>query len=288
MIYKDYYKILDLKTSRVNIEELKIAYRAAAKKYHPDVNIGDTLAEERIKDINEAYRILSTPASKRKYDRIWNSRNNVKEYKTIKGKSIFNMFLGDLPEEDKLKKDKVYPIKGENVETEIRVSISDAYFGADKKLALKTVDGKMKTFSIKIPEGIKNGEKIRLIGQGKEGKNDGKNGDLLIKIIIEDDKLFKLENDDLYTELLITPWEAALGTRVSIRSIEEEAKVYIPQGTQTGERLKIPNKGYKNESGERGDLIAEIKIVVPKNLTDEEIELYNKLKDVSKFNPRKF
>ena len=93
MKYKDYYKILGLETSRVSIDEIKTAYRLAAKKYHPDLNVGDNLAEERIKDINEAYRILSTPASKRKYDRVWNSKNNVKNYQKIKGKNIFNMFF---------------------------------------------------------------------------------------------------------------------------------------------------------------------------------------------------
>lgn len=286
MVYKDYYKILDLKTSRVNIEEIKSAYRAAAKKYHPDLNVGDTLAEERIKDINEAYRTLSTPSSKRKYDRIWNSKNNVKDYKTVKGKSILNMFLGDFAENNLENKERENPIKGENVETEIKVSISDAYYGVDKKISLRTIEGKMKTFLVKVPEGIKNGEKIRLIGQGKQGKNGGKNGDLLIKIIIENDKNFKLEGKDLYTDLMITPWEAALGTRVSIKSIEDEAQIYIPQGIQSGERVKIPNKGYKDGKGGRGDLVAEIKIMVPKKLNDKEIELYNQLKEISSFNPR--
>ena len=93
MKYKDYYKLLGLETSRVSIEEIKTAYRLAAKKYHPDLNVGDNLAEERIKDINEAYKILSSPASKRKYDRVWNSKNNVKNYQKIKGKNIFNMFI---------------------------------------------------------------------------------------------------------------------------------------------------------------------------------------------------
>ena len=100
MKYKDYYKLLGLETSRVSIDEIKSAYRAAAKKYHPDLNVGDVLAEERIKDINEAYRILSVPASKRKYDRIWNSRNNVNNYQKIKGKNIFSMFLGDIEKEN--------------------------------------------------------------------------------------------------------------------------------------------------------------------------------------------
>ena len=267
MIYKDYYKILGLETSRVTIDEIKSAYRAAAKKYHPDLNVGDNLAEERIKDINEAYRVLSTPAQKRKFDRVWNSKNNVKQYQKIKGKNIFSMFLGNIDEEEKNIKIKKDSVRGEDIETEINVSLEEAFYGADKKISLRTIEGKMKTFSVKIPEGIRNGEKIRLIGQGKAGKNGGKNGDLFIKINIEENKIFKLFGSDLHTDLLLTPWEAALGTRVSLKTIDDETKIYIPQGIQSGEKLKIPNKGYKILSnGTRGDLVAEVKIMVPKKI----------------------
>lgn len=287
MKYKDYYKLLGLETSRVSIDEIKSAYRAAAKKYHPDLNVGDMLAEERIKDINEAYRILSVPASKRKYDRIWNSRNNVNNYQKIKGKNIFNMFLGDIEKSGKENiKNKNNPIKGENIETEIKVSLEDAFYGLEKKISLRTVEGKMKTFSVKIPEGIRDGEKIRLIGQGKKGNNGGKNGDLFIKIDIEDSKIFKLYGSDLCTDLKLSPWEAALGTRVDIKAIDGETKIYIPQGIQSGEKIKIPNKGYKDGKGGRGDLIAEVKIMVPKNLELDEKEMFEKLKEMSRFNPR--
>ena len=284
MIYKDYYKILDLKTSRVSIDEIKIAYRVAAKKYHPDLNVGDSLAEERIKDINEAYRTLSVPASKRKYDRIWNSRNNINNYQKIKGKNIFNMFLGNTEINEET--DRKLPQRGEDIETEINVKLEEAFYGLEKKISLRTVDGKMKTFSVKVPDGIRNGEKIRLIGQGKPGKNGGKNGDLFIKINIENSKTFKLFSSDLYTDLLLTPWEAALGTRTNVQTIDGETTIYIPQGMESGEKIKIPNKGYKDGKGGRGDLVAEIKIVVPKKLTEEENNLFEKLKEVSKFSPR--
>lgn len=288
MKYKDYYKLLGLETSRVSIEEIKSAYRAAAKKYHPDLNVGDSLAEERIKDINEAYRTLSVPASKRKYDRIWNSRNNVKNYQKLKGKNIFNMFLGDIQSTEKENTKNVKnPVKGENIETEIKVSLNDAFYGLEKKISLRTVEGKMKTFAVKIPEGIRNGEKIRLIGQGKKGINGGKNGDLFIKIDIEENKVFKLYGCDLCTDLKLTPWEAALGTRVDIKTIDGQTKVYIPQGIQSGEKIKIPNKGYKDGKGGRGDLVAEVKIMVPKELELDEKEMFEKLKEMSRFNPRK-
>ena len=284
MIYKDYYKILDLKTSRVSIDEIKIAYRAAAKKYHPDLNVGDSLAEERIKDIKEAYRTLSVPASKRKYDRVWNSRNNINNYQKIKGKNIFNMFLGNTEINEET--DRKLPQRGEDIETEINVKLEEAFYGLEKKISLRTVDGKMKTFSVKVPDGIRNGEKIRLIGQGKTGKNGGKNGDLFIKINIENSKTFKLFSSDLYTDLLLTPWEAALGTRTNVQTIDGKTTIYIPQGMESGEKIKIPNKGYKDGKGGRGDLVAEIKIVVPKKLTEEENNLFEKLKEVSKFSPR--
>lgn len=290
MIFKDYYKILGLETSRVSIDEIKVAYRNAAKKYHPDVNVGDSLAEERIKDINEAYRILSVPNSKRKYDRIWNSQNLVNKKFNIKGKdSIVKMFFGNIKQdhEEKNERKGKEPLRGENVETEINTTIYEAFYGLDKKISLRTVDGKMKTFTVTVPQGIRDGEKIRLIGQGKPGMNGAKNGDLFIKINIKNDKRFKLQGCDMYTDLLITPWEAVLGTRVNIQSIDEDTKVYIPQGIQSGEKIRIPGKGYKDGKGSRGDLIAEVKIMVPKKLTDEEKKIFEELNHISAFNPRK-
>ena len=289
MIVKNYYKILDLDTSHVSIDEIKVAYRQAAKKYHPDLNVGDSLAEEKIKDINEAYRVLSVPSSKRKYDRMWNSKFGKGE-KAFTGKNqkkaIFDIFLGNVEREDSKEKIKELPIKGENIETGINVSLYDAFYGLEKQIAIKEVDGNLKTYSVKIPKGIRNGEKIRLIGQGKKGKNGGKNGDLLIEIKIEDDNKFKLKGFDIYTDLLLTPWEAALGTRTMIKTIDDEINVYVPEGIQTGETLKIPNKGYYENKEKRGDLVAEVKVVVPKHLSEDEKKLYQKLSKISKFNPR--
>ena len=288
MVFKDYYKILGLETNRVSIDEIKVAYRLQAKKYHPDVNVGDKLAEERIKDINEAYRILSIPAQKRKYDRIWN--NNVGRTKLSQGKVekgyIFNMFLGNIEKEQDKPKTRL-PIKGENIETKIDVTLLDAFMGREKQVVLKNIEGKDKSYTIKLPEGIRNGEKIRLIGQGKQGKNEGKNGDLLIEINIKDDKKFKLKGYDLYTDLLLTPWEAILGTKIEVQTLDEMTSVYIPQGIQTGEQIIIPQKGYIDGNGGRGNLVAEVKIMIPKQLTKEEEKIFKQLDKISTFNPRK-
>ncbi len=152
MIFKDYYKILGFETNRITIDDVKIAFREQAKKYHPDLNEGSDMAEERFKDINEAYRILSNPSSKRKYDRSWNSnigkkRNreknaqNINQSDTVFGE-VMNMFFG-AKKEEKTKKVKDKPqVKGENVETMINVSIEDAFFGGTKKVSLRAIDRK--------------------------------------------------------------------------------------------------------------------------------------------------
>lgn len=145
----------------------------------------------------------------------------------------------------------------------------------------------MKTFSVKIPSGIRDGEKIRLLGQGKQGQNGGKNGDMFIRININENNKFKLEGYDIVTDLFLTPWEAALGKRVSIDSIDDTVSLYVPPGIQSGEKVRIPQKGYKDGRGSRGDLIAEVKTVVPKKLTEDEKELFEKLKNISNFNPRR-
>ncbi len=291
MIFKDYYKILGLETNKVNIDQIKVAFREQAKKYHPDVNNGNA-AEERFKDINEAYRVLSNNISKRKYDRIWYSyvgkkidKQKEKEQREARP-DLITLLFGTIRQKQKAMKEKTEPIRGENIDTQISLNLEEAYYGINKKISLRAVDGKMKTFSVDVPSGIRSGEKIRLIGQGKQGKNGGKNGDLFIKVNIEDSKKYKLQGYDIYTDLFLTPWEAALGTRVTINSIEDSSNIYIPQGISSGERVRIPQKGYKDGKGGRGDLIAEVKIVVPKKLSETETELYQKLKDVSKFEPR--
>jgi DnaJ-class molecular chaperone with C-terminal Zn finger domain len=295
MIFKDYYKILGLKNNNVTAEEIKQAYREQAKKYHPDINTTSDFAEERFKDINEAYKTLSNSSTRRKYDRMWNSRigkkqknkqQNKKEKKSIFAE-MFQMFFGEIKQKEKKKEEKQKsPKKGENIETEITVSIFEAFYGMEKKIALRTIDGKMREFNVKIPAGIRNEEKIRLMGQGKPGENGGKSGDLLIKIHIENDKKFKLNGIDIYTDLYITPWEAALGTKLNINSIDEEILLYIPQGTESGENICLKGKGYLNGRGGRGDLFVNVQIMIPKSITEKEKTIFEQLREISKYNPR--
>ena len=297
MIFKDYYKILGLESNKVTMDEIKYAYREQAKKHHPDINQKNDFSEERFKDINDAYKVLSEMASRKKYDRMWNShigsKRKAAETKREQGSissNFLNMFFGNVEKketkETSTKKKTKRAKKGENVETEIDVSIQDAFYGNKKKISLRSQNGKMKTFEVQIPAGIRNGEKIRLLGQGKNGENGGNNGDLFIKINIQDEKKFALRGVELYTDLYLTPWEAALGTKTTIETIGDTVSLHVPRGIQSGEKVRIPGKGYKDGKGGRGDLVAEVKIMVPKNLTEAEKVQFEALSNISKFNPR--
>ena len=289
MSFKDYYEILGLKTNKVSIDEIKVAYREQAKKYHPDRHMGDSHSEDKFKEINEAYKTLSDSKERKKYDRNWyvyrqrkkkiQDKDN-EEKKTFKEKLLSILFgINPIKKKNANVVNKT-PVKGENIETEADISIIEAFNGTSKKLKLLAVDGKTKTFTLDVPAGIQNNDKIRFIGQGKAGKNEGKNGDLLVKIHIKDTREFKLKGADIYKEVNIAPWEAALGTKLTVQSIDGEVSIVVPKGTQSGEKFLIKDKGYKVGRGMRGNFYIVTKIVVPKKLTKQEEELYLKLKEL--------
>ena len=291
MIFKNYYKLLELpqnvKSTQVYI---KNAYRVQAKKYHPDVNIQNKAAEERFKDISEAYKILSDPIQKKKYDRTWNSYVGKKLQKErmaqreVGANDIVNMFFGkNIPK--KVEKAKE-PIKGENIETTIELSVKEAFDGTEKKISFVSADQKNKTLLLKVPAGIKNGKKIRVAGKGKKGKNGGSDGDLIIGVKIVDGGIYKLVGDDINVKLFLTPWDAALGSKVSIDGIDGQFSIIVPKGTQNGDMLSIPNKGYYKDENQRGNLVVKTEILIPKKLSDEEKRLFTELKNKSSFDTK--
>lgn len=291
MIFKNYYKLLELPQNiKSSQPEIKIAYRTQAKKYHPDVNIQNKAAEERFKDINEAYKILSDPIQKRKYDKQWNNYVGKKiqreklSQKEIRANDIVNMFFGKSIQKksrDEVKLSK----KGANIETSIEISIKEAFDGTNKKITLTSLNDKNKNISIDIPAGIQNGQKIRIQGKGKSGINGGDNGDLIITIDIKGNGTYQLDGDDIYVKLFVSPWDAALGSKAIVDGIDGEITVLIPKGTQNGDKISIPQKGYLKTDKQRGNLIIKTEIVIPKQLSKEEKELMMELKKVSKFNP---
>ncbi len=296
MIFKDYYKILGFDDSKANAEQIKIAYREQAKRYHPDVNGANRNTEERFKDINEAYRILSDTASRRKYDRAWNvnigRRKNREKYGNKEEKTdsikdgLFGMFFGYAPKKYKKQEEVVGAKKGEDVETQIEISLEDAFYGKTKKISLRTVSGTLKTITVKVPAGIRNKERIRLIGQGKKGEKDEKPGDLFIKVNILEDNRFTINGYDLHTKVYVTPWEAALGGQIEVQGIDDIEKINLESGMTSGNQVIIENKGFKDGKGRRGNLICEIQIMIPEKITQEEAKKYKELQKISKFNPR--
>lgn len=291
MIFKNYYKLLDLpKNVKSTQDEIKTAYRVQAKKYHPDVNIQNKAAEERFKDITEAYRILSDPIQKKKYDRSWNNYVGKKLHKErmsqkeVGANDIVNMFFGKNITTKTV--DNNAPLKGENIETTIELSVKEAFDGTEKRVSLVSEDGKKKNILLKIPAGIKNGKKMRIAGKGKKGKNGGNDGDLIIGIKIVDGGIYKLMGDDINVKLYLTPWDAALGSRVSIDGIDGQISIIVPKGTQNGDKISIPNKGYYKDDNERGKLVVSAEILIPKKLSDEEKKLFTELKRKSSFNTK--
>ena len=289
MIFKNYYKILGLtKNTKSTQEEIKSAYREQAKKYHPDVNVDNKNAEERFRDINEAYRTLSDPIQKKKYDRSWNNYIGKKiqkakmSEKEIKVNDIVSMFFGGNISK---KSEEKEPIRGQNIEVQIDISVKEAFDGTHKKISFNNEKEKNKIIEIYIKPGIKNGEVIRAEGKGKKGKNGGKNGDLLAKINIANSGMYKLINNDIYENLYITPWDAALGAKLPVNGIDGELSILIPKGTQSGDKISIPNKGYYITEKERGNLVIITQVVIPKKLSEKEKDLILKLKKVSNFNP---
>ncbi len=294
MKYKNYYKVLELKSDRVSEEEIKNAYRRLAKKYHPDINPGDEVASEKFKLVNEAYQVLGNEVSKKKYDRIHNiyrvkdTIEDTKEKINFGGMSdMIGMVFGKKEQSNFENKNKSIPITGEDLESKIDITLEEAFFGTEKKLAFRTVTGDMKNISVKIPKGIRNGEKVRLAKQGKPGKNGGEPGDLYIKVEIMKNDIFEVKGFDLCMNLKLSPWEAALGTEVKVENIDSSILVNVPAGTESGETLRIANCGFWNTSTYgRGDLLLNIQIMVPKELTDTEKLLFEKLEAVSNFKAR--
>ena len=288
MIFKDYYKILGLESNKASYEEIKDAYREKAKKYHPDMNVGDNSSEEIFKDINEAYRTLSNEKLRRKYDFNWNryigkkerNKNQKPEKRTVK-ELLLDIFFGASIKTPKVPKANSI-IYGENINTEINVTLQEAFFGAKKVVKLRTVEGKETSFNFSVPAGIQNNDKIRIVGKGKPGKNGGKNGDLFIIINIINDKYLRLNGNDIIMELPLKTYEAALGTKKEINLFEEKISIIIPECTSSGNCFKIEGKGYKTGFGTRGNLEIIPKIVLPKQMDEKTKAIYNELKNAEK------
>ncbi len=298
MKYKNYYEILEV-NRKSSIQDIKSSYRKLAKKYHPDTN-KSTEAESKFKDINEAYATLTNEEKRKKYDRQVArygygmtendySLSNVK-YEFKSGVTVINdlftTILGFKKENNEQnneanssedRKSKQKPIKGSDIVTHLDVSLEEGFLGIEKKIAIKSFGSGMQTFSVNVPIGIQNGDKIRLAALGNPGKNGGKNGDLIIHVKLQDDKEYKLDGINLIKDITITPAIAATGGKIKLNLFDEKVIITLPKFVKQGESVNVPGKGYISEEGKRGDLILNVKIDLPDDISEREEKLYEQI-----------
>jgi curved DNA-binding protein len=316
---KDYYEILGV-SKNASKEEIRKAYHQLAKKYHTDVNKNDPKAEERMKEINEAYSVLGNDEKRKEYDQYgsawqhfggggpggagfnkgfsYNFSNNINMEDIFSGfGDIFGEVFGT--GRGKRSRTKRSSTQGDIFEeamrqqpqdthTEIHISLEEAYNGAKKSFNLRTEGGKpSKTINVTIPPGVTEGTKIRLAGQG-QNLIQGKAGDLILHIKLYTHPFYKLEGKNITIEVPITPYEAALGAKMPVPTLDGKIELTIPPGTSSGKKFRIKEKGFKDKTGQRGDQFAVVKIVMPKTLSEKEKQLYKEIQNEQSFNPRKW
>ncbi len=306
MKQKDYYKLLGVNRKSTQ-SEIKSNFRKLAKQYHPDANVDNKQAEEMFKDLNEAYNVLMDKEKKKKYDRqVFKYGYGSVDLEATKsenktGGSVVNEIMNTILGISRETKDKVVsaaesvrddikekiaeqkePKKGENIETTLYVTIEEGFFGAEKKISLKTTRGGMKNYSVNVPMGIRDGEKIRLSGLGKPGKNGGKNGDLIILVKLRPHPMLRLEGADLQTKLKVSPVQAIIGDSLQLKIFGEKIPVVIPKNSKTGDRLEILTKGYIVNQNTRGNLLIDIEIEMPEAITEREEKLYEQILKLEK------
>lgn len=331
MAARDYYDALGVSRD-ASSEELQQAFRKLARQYHPDVN-KDPGAEERFKEINEAYSVLSDPGTRKRYDRfgrdfrqvpegyedvagaagrggrsaggsrsgarggspfgggsVWvdvggtgqGGFGDVRDVGDVRGIDFEDLFGGMFSS-----RGGFGSMAGADQEAELELTVEEAYRGGRRRITLSTPDGEPTTFEVTIPAGVTDGQRIRVAGEGGRGSGSGTAGDLYLIARIAPHPRYRLDGRDIYVDLPLAPWEAALGTTVSVQTPGGEAKVKVPPGSSSWRRLRLRGEGMPNPRGTPGDLYAMVKIMVPRRLTRRERELFEALASESNFDPRR-
>ncbi len=307
MAARDFYEVLGVARD-AKPDEIQRAYRKLARTYHPDVN-KDPAAEERFKEVSEAYDVLSDPQQRKRYDAFGADFRRVPEDVDPEayaragargprpgqpgGAFYTSTDFGDLDLDDLFgglfgagRGRRTGPVAGADQEAEITISVDDAYRGTRRTITVGGAGGS-RTLEVNIPAGVTEGQRIRLAGQGGQGMAGGARGDLYLVVHIAPDKRFRVEGRDVYVDLPLTPWEAALGATVAVEIPGGEAKVRVRPGTSSGKRLRLRGRGLPNPRGRAGDVFAEARIVVPPKLSSEEKRLFEELARTSTFDPRR-
>jgi curved DNA-binding protein len=305
--FRDYYETLGVSKTATD-GEIRTAFRKLARQYHPDVAKDKKAAEEKFKEINEAYEVLGDPDKRKKYDQLgadWNQpggfqpppgwgagapgggsqqwhwsggENGGVEFEFSdffeaffgggRGRSAFAGFGGREATSE----------RGADVEADIMVTLEEALHGSTRQVSLRrTGSNKIENYQVKIPRGVHEGQRIRLAGQGEAGVRGGKSGDLFLRVRLARHPDFSVEGSDLIHEEKMAPWQAVLGTELLVPTLEGDVRLKIPPGTQGGQRFRLRERGLPGVSGKRGDLYVDVQIQLPKKLTERERELWGEL-----------
>lgn len=313
MKFKDYYEILGVSRTATG-DEIKKAYKKLAHQYHPDIS-KDPAGEAKFKEVGEAYATLKDKEKRAAYDDL-GRHSTGEEFRPppnwagsqsnqgAQGYSFDDIDLADLfasfskGQHHTGRQGQQAPMSGQDYEMATQISLDDAYHGTTVELNFSVPEhdaqGQLKrvphSFKARIPKGMTNGQKMLLRGKGGKGFHGGKDGNLYLNISFIPHKLFRAIDHDLYIDLPLTPWEAALGATVKVPTMDGAVNLKVPAGAKSGQKMRISKRGLpKNNSGhnqEHGDLFAVTQIVVPANLSDKERALFQQLADNSTFKPR--
>lgn len=319
MEYVDYYKVLGVERDATQ-EEISKAYKRLARKYHPDLNKSPD-AEGKFKELNEAHEVLKNPETRKRFDLLganwkhgapfepppgWAPGNVHFEFQGGPGSGFSDFFeaffgglgggrgrrggasFGGLDLEDLLggrmdlggNGQGRSRGRGQDMESTLTIQLEDSYRGSTKTVELTGPSGRRR-YDVKIPQGIRDGERIRLSGQGSAGPG-GRTGDLYLTIKIAPHPSFRVEGDDLLVEVPVEAWDAALGCKRDVPTLDGSVTMTVPAGCSSGQRLRLRGKGLPRRGGGQGDLYAELRVVVPKQLSREQQRLFKRLRELSK------
>jgi curved DNA-binding protein len=318
--YRDYYEILGV--SRTASEaEIKKAFRKLAREYHPDVAKDKKKAEEKFKEINEAYEVLSDPAKRKKYDQLGANWKQGADFQAPPGWENFSgagrgfrgrtsggeeFHFGGTGFSDFFEQlfgargrgagfggrgfnqeyaEEEYAERGRDIEGDIMVTLEEAMRGSVRSVSVRH-NGRAETYQVKIPAGVTEGQKLRVAGRGEAGAGGGEAGDLYLRVRLAKHPDFEVDDHNLIYEAELAPWEAVLGANISVPTLEARVNIKIPSGTQNGQKLRVRGRGLPLRGGGNGDLIVVTKIEVPQGISDSERALWEQLAKESKFNPR--
>ncbi len=318
--YKDYYKVLGV-SKNASQDEIKKVYRKLARKYHPDANPDNPGAEEKFKEIGEAYEVLKDPEKRKKYDQLgsnWKQYANAGwpgggsrgaytrdfngtgfSFEDLGGgfSDFFEMFFGRSSKGSgfsnfgsqfggQKQKARSQAMKGQNLQSSMTITLREAYFGTRRSLRLQK-GGSTRTVNVKIPKGIKSGGKIRITGEGSPGQTGGPSGDLYLVINISKHPFFTRKGDNMHCEVPVTLKEAFYGGKIDIPTFDGKVMAKLPPKTQGGKSLRLKGKGMPKLKGSgNGDLYAKIRMVIPQNLNKQQEKALEELEKGYGKNPR--